>query len=256
MSLQAANSGLRSLPFSQAAPYIAERVQRAVQERGRCDLVLAGGRTPSRVYEQLAGSRVPWQRVRLFWGDERFVPTDHEASNYRMVRETLLERASPPARNVFPVRTGAVSPAEAALEYERTLRGLFPGHAFPAFDLVLLGLGADGHTASLFPGGPECEERSRWCVASLAPEGTAVRERVTLTLPVLNAARTVAFLVAGEEKRGALQALVGAAESGLPAQRVRAARSGLHVAGSELRVARSGLHVAGELLCFTDLRVG
>jgi 6-phosphogluconolactonase len=116
------------------------------------------------------------------------------------------------------------------------LRGLFPGAAFPAFDLVLLGLGADGHTASLFPGGPECEKRSRWCVASLAPQGAEVPDRVTLTLPVLNAARCVAFLVAGEDKHDALEALLapGAGEPAgamLPARRVR----------------------AGELYCFTDL---
>jgi 6-phosphogluconolactonase len=240
LSLQAANSELRLLPFSQTVPFIAERLRRAVREREACSLVLAGGRTPRGVYEQLPAAGVPWERVRWFWGDERFVPPDHEASNYRMARESLLERIRPPDRNVFPIPTDAGSPQEAARRYERMLRGLFPGAAFPAFDLVLLGLGADGHTASLFPGGPECEERSRWCLASFAPAGTAVRERVTLTLPVLNAARCVAFLVTGEDKRNALSALLApGAVAELPAQRVRAARS--------------QLHVAGELFCFTDL---
>jgi 6-phosphogluconolactonase len=232
-----ASSRIRLLPFSQAAPFIAERIRSAVRARGRCDLVLAGGRTPREVYGRLASpgeaGPVPWQSVRLFWGDERFVPPDHEASNYRMARETLLLQVRPPAQHVFPIPTDAPGPEEAARRYERLLRGLFPGDAFPVFELVLLGLGADGHTASLFPGGPECEERSRWCVASRAPEGAAVPERVTLTLPVLSAARSAAFLVTGEDKRGALQTLLSGAGGALPAQSVR---------------------LAGELYLFTDLR--
>jgi 6-phosphogluconolactonase len=234
------SASLRTI--AEALPYIAGQVRRAVRERGRCDLVLSGGRTPRMVYEQLAGldpgASAPWERVRWFWGDERFVPRDRPSSNYRMAREALLERLGPPAENVFAVPTEAASPEAAAQEYERTLRGLFPGVAFPAFDLVLLGLGADGHTASLFPGGPECEERSRWCLASRAPQGSSVRERVTLSLPVFNAARAVAFLVTGEDKRDALRAFLDAAPqpadgAALPARRV---------------------HPAGELTIFTDLR--
>jgi 6-phosphogluconolactonase len=229
--------------FAEALPFIAGRARRAVLERGRCDLVLAGGNTPRFVYERLArpgeAGTIPWERVRLFWGDERFVPHDHPASNYRLARESLLKEARPPEGNVFPIPTGEATPGQAALRYERTLRGLFPGQAFPAFDLVLLGLGADGHTASLFPGGPECEERTRWCLSSRAPEGAEVRERITLSLPALSAARAVAFLVAGQDKRAALQSLLDPAmptEKALPARRVRAAD--------------------GELLCFTDLLPG
>jgi 6-phosphogluconolactonase len=224
-------------PFDQAAAYIAGQVRQAVRKRGRCDLVLSGGRTPRAVYEQLAeaGAAALWERVRWFWGDERFVPSDHEASNYRMALEALLERVRPPAQNVYPMPVEAPSPEEAARRYERTLRGLFPGVDFPVFDLVLLGLGADGHTASLFPGGPECEERSRWCLTSLAPEDSPPRERVTLSLPVLNAARSVAFLVAGEDKRDVLRELLSPqAAVELPAQRVRP---------------------SGELFCFSDLRL-
>jgi 6-phosphogluconolactonase len=230
---------LQLRPFQEAAAYIAERIRQAVRKRGTCSLVLAGGDTPRGVYERLAGMQaagaLPWERVRLFWGDERFVPRDHPSSNYRMVREALLDRVGPP--NVFPMPTQAVDERQAARQYERLLRGLFPGAAFPVFDLVLLGLGADGHTASLFPGGPECEERRRWCVASRAPLPPI--QRLTLTLPVLNASRAVAFLVSGESKRPALRTLLDPAPSpavadALPAQRV-------HVAGSGL-------------LCFTDLR--
>jgi len=162
------------------------------------------------VYEQLPAAGISWERVRLFWGDERFVPANHQASNYRMARESLLERIRPPEDNAFPIPTDVGSLLEAARRYERTLRGLFPGVSFPAFDLVLLGIGA------------------------------AVRERITLTLPVLNASRCVAFLVTGEDKRNALSALLApGAVAGLPAQLVRAVRS--------------GLHEDGELYCFMDL---
>jgi 6-phosphogluconolactonase len=255
LSRQEAEGALRLLAFSQAAPFIAERIRLAVGERGVCSLVLAGGRTPRPVYERLARpgevGPVPWEGVRLFWGDERFVPPGHEASNFRMARETLLLEAGPPARNLFPIPTDSPDSAQAARRYERTLRGLFPGSAFPVFDLVLLGLGADGHTASLFPGGPECEESFRWCVASRAPEGAAVPDRLTLTLPVLNAARCVAFLVAGADKRGALQALLRGAEGTAPAERI-------HPAGGR-RPAAGGLpaqrvRAPDELFCFTDLR--
>jgi 6-phosphogluconolactonase len=227
--------------LAEAAAFIAERVRGAVRERGACDLVLAGGRTPRGVYRQLArpeeADLVPWQKVRWFWGDERFVPPEHEDSNYRMAREQLLEHVRPPARNVFPIPTDAADASQAAERYERRLRLQFPGASFPVFDLVLLGLGADGHTASLFPGGPECDEAERWCVASRAPEGSPAPDRVTLTLPALSAARCAAFLVAGGDKRGALAALLGAGsadprEDRPPAGRIR----------------------ARELYCFTDLQ--
>ncbi len=226
-------------PFAQAATYIAEEARRSVQERGFFNLVLAGGATPRGVYERLAShelrAQVPWERVRVFWGDERRVPRDHPASNYRMAREALLRRVPLSEQNVFPVPADAPTADEAARKYEGTLRELFPGAVLPAFDLVLLGIGADGHTASLFPGGPECEEPTRWCVASLAPPESPPRERVTLTLPALNAARTAAFLVAGEEKRSVLTAVLHPGpEAELPAQRIRAAEGGLRAAGAVL----------------------
>jgi 6-phosphogluconolactonase len=238
---------LQLRPFAEAAPFIAERLRLTAGERGECALALAGGRTPRGVYERLAGMQaVPWGRTRVFWGDERFVPRDHPDSNFRMAWESLLARVPIPAANLHPVPTEAGSAEAAARQYEAALRRLFGGSGLPRFDLVLLGIGEDGHTASLFPGGPECEQRERWCVASRGPgkpgqaASTPVVERVTLTLPVLNAARCVAFLVTGEHKRAAVSAVLSPGDAAgegplpsLPAQRVRP---------------------SGPLLLFTDLR--
>jgi 6-phosphogluconolactonase len=229
--------GLRIFPgprvlFACAAELLVEAAVRAVREAGVFTLVLAGGNTPRGLYELLAeppcASRIPWRQVRLYWGDERFVPQRHEQSNYRLAAETLLARVPVPADQVHPIPTAEATPEQAALAYEDTLRALAAaqGRSPPRFDLVLLGLGADGHTASLFPGGPECAERERWCVASRAPEGTGVRERITLTLPVLNASRSVLFLVSGAEKRPILQKVLHPApgqERRYPAQLLRPA---------------------------------
>jgi 6-phosphogluconolactonase len=224
-------AGPRELAES-AAELLAGAAARAVREQGAFRLVLSGGNTPRALYELLAeppfASRIPWGQLQVYWGDERFVPQQHEQSNYRLAAETLLARVPVPADQVHPVPTDAATPEQAALAYAGTLRALAAaqGRFSPRFDLVLLGLGADGHTASLFPGGPECAEQERWCVASRAPEGTAVRERITLTLPVLNAARCVLFLVSGIEKRLILQKVLHpepGEEQRYPAQLVRPA---------------------------------
>ncbi len=224
-------AGPRELAES-AAELLARTAARAVRDRGAFKLVLSGGNTPRALYARLAeppfASRIPWEKVQVHWGDERFVPPQHEQSNYRLAAETLLSRVPVPADHVHPIPTDAPTPEQAALSYAGTLRALAAeqGRSPPCFDLVLLGLGSDGHTASLFPGGPECAERERWCVASRAPEGAAVLERITLTLPVLNAARCVLFLVSGTEKRQTLQKVLRPApgeERRYPAQLVRPA---------------------------------
>jgi len=168
-------------------------------------LALSGGKTPRRLYELLAGppyrDAFPWHRTHLFWGDERFVPHDDESSNYRMVREAMLSRAPIPATNIHPVPTEGTTPEAAASDYERELKSFYGAErldpARPLFDVNLLGLGPDGHTASLFPGTPVLEEREKWVAAVVGPKPT----RITLTYPVLESSRHVAFLVAGNEKR-------------------------------------------------------
>ena len=186
------------------AAAIAEVLQDVVTQRGRCSLVLSGGSTPRPALEQLATvyrDRVPWDRVHLFWGDERFVPHDDPRSNARMAREALIDHVPCPPANVHPIPTGLPSADAAALRYEDTLRGYFP-HGHPAFDLVLLGVGDDAHTASIFPGSLALDEPSRWVIAVAAPVEPSLR--ITLTMRTLTSASRVFVLVSGTSKAAAL----------------------------------------------------
>jgi 6-phosphogluconolactonase len=194
--------------------------------KGPFRVSLSGGSTPRVLYELLASDefrgRFPWKQVSWYWGDERFVPHDHPESNYRMAREAMLDEAPVPTENIHPIPTNG-TPEEAAREYERTLQRAYGASTLdpsrPLFDIMLLGLGADGHTASLLPGDPALEERERWVV----PVSHGRPEvRITLTLPVIDSSRHVAFLVAGRSKAAAMAA-VGAGDTRLPAARVRPA---------------------------------
>ncbi len=190
------------------ATSLADQIRTVVSSQAQFSLALAGGSTPRTLYRVLARDcrdTIPWTRVHLFWGDERYVPRDDPRSNYRLVRETLLDGVAIPPEQVHPIPTDFPTPDEAALAYERTLRAHFPDTP-PRFDLILLGMGADGHTASLFPHSPAVEERTRLVVAVRAPVEPAVR--LTLTLPVLNAAVSVFFLVTGEEKAEMLRSVL------------------------------------------------
>jgi 6-phosphogluconolactonase len=207
----------------QAAPYIAQILAAAAAARGTASIALSGGSTPRRTHELLAApplrDTIPWDQVHVFWGDERCVPPDHADSNYQMAYETLLSRVPIPARNVHRVPTEAGAPVAVAAHYERELRGHFGLEVedVPVFDLLLLGMGPDGHTASLFPDGPAVEETRRLVVPSEIEY--MPHPRVTFTLPVLNAARAVAFLVTGRDKASALaKALAG--DPSVPAGRV------------------------------------
>jgi 6-phosphogluconolactonase len=189
-----------------AAREFVARAEGAIDAQGRFAVVLAGGSTPKATYEALARDYpggLDWGRVHVFFGDERTVPPDHEDSNYRMADEALLSRV--PVGGVHRMR-GELSPAEAAAAYEVELREFFGPEGVPAFDLILLGLGEDGHTASLFPETSALEVTDRWVVANpvLKLEAT----RLTLTAPAINAARSVAFLVAGEGKAEALKEIL------------------------------------------------
>jgi 6-phosphogluconolactonase len=207
-----------------AAAWLAERVAAAGE---RASVSLSGGSTPKRLYQLLAGAKhraaFPWARVHWFWGDERFVPKDDPLSNYRMVREAMLDVAPIPAQNVHPVPTEGMTPAEAAAAYERELKAFYDADrldpARPLFDVTLLGLGEDGHTASLFPGTAVLAERSHWVAAVI---GAKAEARITLTYPALESSREVAFLVSGAGKREILSR-VRAADAALPAARIRPA---------------------------------
>lgn len=206
-----------------AAELFVEQAQRALPVRGRFCVALSGGSTPKRAYELLAGepycSRIDWSRVHLFWGDERCVPPKDARSNYGMTRAALLDHVPIPAGNVHRVR-GELRPADAAEEYEKILNQFF-GSGPTQFDLAFLGLGADGHTASLFPAAPVLHERVRRAAEVHVAE--LDMWRVTLTAPVLNAAAVVAFLVSGSDKSDVLrQVIFGPREpERLPAQLVQ-----------------------------------
>ena len=167
----------------------------------RLSVALAGGNTPRQVYELLATerfkNRVEWSQVHLFFGDERCVPPEHPDSNYAMAYEALISRVPIPAKNVHRI-PGESNPNEGALEYENELRAFFAGLAWPRFDLVLLGMGEDGHTASLFPDSAALKEMSRWVVATRNEQSR--QERITLTVPVFNHARRIMVLVTGKKK--------------------------------------------------------
>ncbi|MEE9284263.1 MAG: 6-phosphogluconolactonase [Dehalococcoidia bacterium] len=182
------------------ASFIADLADGAVGARGRFTIALSGGSTPRRLYQILAdppyASRGRWDRWHVFWSDERCVPPDDPQSNYRMATEALLDRVPIPPSQVRRIR-GEDPPDQAARRYEEQLAALF-GHGTPSFDLVLLGLGDDGHTASLFPGSEALDERQRLVVAPWVPHLAA--HRLTFSLPLINAARTVVFLVSDGSK--------------------------------------------------------
>ncbi len=187
-----------------AAQWVHDRAWAAANARGRFTLALSGGTTPRALYRQMAaGPRLPWDRTVFCFGDERNVPPTDPESNAGMARETLTGQPFVNQNSVYRIK-GELPAEEAAKDYEQTLRKLFPGTAdFPRFDLVLLGLGPDGHTASLFPHSPALTERSRWVVANWVEKFRT--HRITLTFPVLNAAAEVLFLVTGDDKAWALK---------------------------------------------------
>ena len=181
----------------------AERIAAAVRAGGH--IALSGGSTPRRAHERVAAMGLDWSATELWFGDERAVPPDHEHSNFRMAKESLLDHVSP--RAVHRIE-GELGHLDAAAAYEQELRTRF-GDGVPALDLILLGLGPDAHTASLFPGDPALGERERQAVGVETPGMAPLVSRVTLTLPVLNAGNDVVFLIAGEDKAEAVARAFG-----------------------------------------------
>ncbi len=196
------------------------KIQKVAERKGRFGLALSGGSTPKRLYELLASDyakEIPWDRLHLFWGDERCVPPDHPDSNYRLACEALIARVPIPPGNVHRVPVELESPEQTAEAYEQTLR------AFGPLDVVLLGVGADGHTASLFPGHPILEEKTRWVSAIPEPIGSPPHPRITLTLAALGQADYVFFLASGAEKQAVVRAILNDPQTAqrYPAARVR-----------------------------------
>lgn len=201
----------------------------AIRADGAFSVALSGGSTPKRLYELLANERdvyrekLPWDKIQFFFGDERHVSPDHADSNFRMANEAMFAKSPVPEENVHRVRAELSDASEAADEYEQTLRNVFhlADAELPRFNLVLLGMGADGHTASLFPGTPALNERERLFVANPVAKFNA--DRLTLTLPVINNAAVCLFLVAGSDKTETLRRVLDdeAQDATFPSQLIR-----------------------------------
>jgi len=196
-----------------AADTITECAKEAIAQRGRFLIVLSGGSTPEHTYRRLAepdgSAAVDWSKTFVFFADERLLPPQHDHSNYGMVRRTLLTQVPLPPLHVFPIPTQASTAAEAAARYGAELARFFSAEALrgapPCFDLILLGLGEDGHTASLFPGAPALRVDDAWVTWSRPGALPPLVDRITLTYPVLNAARHAVFLVSSAKKAAALR---------------------------------------------------
>jgi len=209
-----------------AAEAAVRTINECVQRNDSFSIALSGGNTPRTLYGLFSTrfrDQIPWTKVHVFWGDERYVPLADSESNYRMARETLLEAVPCPVGNVHPMPTELPDPDLAAREYEKTLRHYF-SEDWPRFDLVLLGLGEEGHTASLFPGSPALNENKRWVVAVKAPSKPA--QRLTLTLPAITGASNIYLLITGSNKAQALHhVLTGSPDpKSYPASGIRRAK--------------------------------
>jgi 6-phosphogluconolactonase len=196
----------------------------AIKSCGQFAVALSGGSTPRGFHQELVTnfvSRLQWDKVFFFWGDERHVPPDSSDSNYRMARETLLSKLPVPPENIFRVPAELPDAREAAEKYEQMLQGFFrPGpRSFPRFDFIMLGMGPDGHTASLFPGTAALQEKDRFVVANWVEKLNTFR--ITFTYPVLNNAACVMFLVSGDEKAEMVRRVLRDPSANFPCQHVR-----------------------------------
>ncbi len=203
---------------------IVKSAKSAVLEKGFCTIVLAGGRTPQQTYELLSkpswADQMDWQQSHFFWGDERWLASKHPDSNFSMAHNALFSKVHIPSRNIHQIPTGHQAPEIGAKMYEKHLRDFFhtkpltetirisENTTFPSFDLVLLGMGADGHTASLFPGSNFLEEKKKWVAAVKEGPGSPPVPRITLTLPVLNQAKNILFLISGKKKIKILETIL------------------------------------------------
>lgn len=209
-----------------AAGLFVELAHKSLGTRGRFIVALSGGSTPRQLFELLAGepfrSAIPWDRTLVFWGDDRVVSPDHDQSNYKLANDTLLKHVPIPETNIFRIR-GELGPDKAAEDMRRNMVNIFGDKDIPQFDLVIQGMGTDGHTASLFPG-TEALEAANWVVPVSDPPADPKVDRVTLTFPVLNNARTALFLAAGKSKQSLIEEIMNdpTAAERYPAARLEA----------------------------------
>ncbi len=189
--------------IERALEIVTQKILLAIEERSICTIALAGGSTPRPLYEALSQQNLPWEQIHIFWGDERYVAVTSPESNQRMAVEAWLSRVNFPAANLHPMPTGAGNPEVDAAQYEAELKRVF-GVEWPQFDVILLGMGDDGHTASLFPHTAALKVSDRLITVG----NKADNLRVTFTVPLINNARCVIFLIAGEDKQPALEQIL------------------------------------------------
>jgi 6-phosphogluconolactonase len=206
-----------------AAEVIVEKLGCAQSDHSRATIALSGGSTPRKLYANLGRhpwrERIDWPRLHVFVVDERFVPPEDDESNQRMIRETLLATSPLPGENFHPIPFIPYQPERAAREYEQELVAFFGRARVPAFDVALMGMGPDGHTASLFPGTRAVEIKDHWVAATMNPAGPS--QRITLTLPVINAARTVIYLITGADKSETLRMVIEEKPTAFPTAHVQ-----------------------------------
>ena len=213
--------------FQAAAAEFISLASMAIRDHEKFSVALSGGSTPKSLYSVLAKATLSWEKIFFFWSDERHVPPDHPESNYRMANEALLSKVPVPPENIFRVRAEEKDANVVARDYEEALRSFFrlrPGE-FPRFDLILLGLGPDGHTASLFPNTPALNETKRLVVANWVEKFKT--NRITFTYPVLNYAACVIFLVSGGDKSEIVREVLENPGADLPSQKVHPANGRL-----------------------------
>lgn len=209
-----------------AAEMICDRSKDSIRDKGFFTLVLTGGRSPVGVYEKLSSDyadEIDWKNTHLFWGDERLVPSDHDDSNFRLACDSMISKLDIPSENLHPVPVQMCDGGVIAHEYEGDVRGFFHDRRMdsPQFDLTLLGLGPDGHVASLFPGSPVLDEREALVGFVEKPGLSPLHPRITLTLPAINSSRQVMFLVTGDGKERIVEEVLEG-NSDHPASRVTA----------------------------------
>ena len=229
--------------IEQASIFLVDQIvsiaKSAVLDKGFCTIVLAGGRTPQQAYELLSlpskAEQMPWQQSHFFWSDERWLASTHQDSNFSMAHEALFSKVHIPPQNIHQISTGHQDPEIGTEMYEKHLRDFFHSKplteitriseniTFPNFDLILLGMGTDGHTASLFPGSNFLAEKEKWVAAVKEKTGSPPVPRITLTLPVLNQAKNILFLLSGNKKREILDTILNKPEKALvyPAAHVK-----------------------------------
>jgi 6-phosphogluconolactonase len=217
-----------------AAETLVRHISDCLKVRETYTIALSGGSTPQRLYSLLANEaalrdKMPWERIHFFWGDERCVPPDHPQSNYRMADQTMLSKVPIPSKNIHRIHAENADAEKAAADYETEIRRFFgiQGKHIPVFDFVLLGMGADGHTASLFPATSALAETESLVVANRVAKFQSTR--LTLTLPLINHATRILFLVCGEDKAGTLKAVLEGRRQAdrYPAQRIQPSRGEL-----------------------------